>query len=321
MQSVGNLLQGKPGGGQQQLGALNAYIFDIVCQAGVHLPLEFLCQVVFGVAKALGQLVDGNFLLGVQLNIRAAVLYLLGHLRVGAAAVYPVYKIRVHRVGKLAQLRAVLGVGYTLNVGIAQRIAFLREKASFNGSTAAQGGKYNHRYCHQSGGARYIEKEPQISRYTLETSTDGTTWQLLQEVSHEGSNAYFPLPERVRARYIRLTGGALPYGQTLRISGLRIFGFGGGAAPAQAQATVHRTGPMNALVQWQPLSEMSAQGCNIRYGIAPDKLYQSWLVYGVQELDLSTLMAGQDYYLRVDSFNENGITEGSLLYCPAENHK
>ena len=109
--------------------------------------------------------------------------------------------------------------------------------------------------------------------------------------------------------------------QTLRISGLRIFGFGGGAAPAQAQATVHRTGPMNALVQWQPLAEMDAQGCNIRYGIAPDKLYQSWLVYGVQELDLSTLMAGQDYYLRVDSFNENGITEGSLLYCPAENHK
>ena len=40
-----------------------------------------------------------------------------------------------------------------------------------------------------------------------------------------------------------------------------------------------------------------------------------------RELDLSTLMAGQDYYLRVDSFNENGITEGSLLYCPAENHK
>lgn len=78
---------------------------------------------------------------------------------------------------------------------------------------------------------------------------------------------------------------------------------------------------MNALVQWQPLAEMDAQGCNIRYGIAPDKLYQSWLVYGVKELDLSTLMAGQDYYLRVDSFNENGITEGSLLYCPAENHK
>ena len=68
-------------------------------------------------------------------------------------------------------------------------------------------------YCHQSGGARYIEKEPQISRYTLETSTDGTTWQLLQEVSHEGSNAYFPLPERVRRVTIRLTGGHYPMGR------------------------------------------------------------------------------------------------------------
>ena len=94
-----------------------------------------------------------------------------------------------------------------------------------------------------------------------------------------------------------------------------------GATAAQAQATVRRTGPMKALVQGQPLAERDARVCNSRYGIAPDKLYQSWLVYGVQELDLSTLMAGQDYYLRVDSFNENGITEGSLLYCPAENHK
>mgnify|MGYP000724303506 CR=1 FL=1 len=99
------------------------------------------------------------------------------------------------------------------------------------------------------------------------------------------------------------------------------FGFGGGAAPAQAQATVHRTGPMNALVQWQPLAEMDAQGCNIRYGIAPDKLYQSWLVYGVQELDLSTLMAGQDYYLRVDSFNENGITEAACCIARRRTHK
>ena len=58
---------------------------------------------------------------------------------------YPVYKIRVHRGGKLAQLRAVLGIGGALNVGIAQRIAFLRGKAAFNGSTAAHRDEYNHR--------------------------------------------------------------------------------------------------------------------------------------------------------------------------------
>ena len=83
---------GKPGGGQQQLGALNAYIFDIVCQAGVHLPLEFSLSGSIRRSQALGQLVDGISSLGVQLNSTRAVLYLLGHLRVGAAAVYPVYK-------------------------------------------------------------------------------------------------------------------------------------------------------------------------------------------------------------------------------------
>ena len=49
------------------------------------------------------------------------------------------------------------------------------------------------------------------------------------------------------------------------------------------------------------------------YGIAPDKLYQSWLVYDADEVMLSTLMAGQTYYVCVDSFNENGITTGKII--------
>lgn len=57
----------------------------------------------------------------------------------------------------------------------------------------------------------------------------------------------------------------------------------------------------------------NAQGCNVRYGIAPDKLYQSWLVYDADEVTLSTLMAGQTYYVCVDSFNENGITTGRII--------
>lgn len=65
-------------------------------------------------------------------------------------------------------------------------------------------------------------------------------------------------------------GGELPYGQTLRISGLRIFGLGHGEPPAQAQAVAERTGPMNGLIRWQSIP--GAQGCNIRYGIAPDKV-------------------------------------------------
>lgn len=65
------------------------------------------------------------------------------------------------------------------------------------------------------------------------------------------------------------------------------------------------------MVRWKHID--SAQGCNVRYGIAPDKLYQSWLVYDADEVKLCTLMKGAAYYVRVDSFNENGITEGDVF--------
>ena len=48
----------------------------------------------------------------------------------------------------------------------------------------------------------------------------------------------------------------------------------------------------------------------MRYGIAPDKLYNSWLLYGQTSLRLPNLNAGHDYWVAVDAFNENGITAG-----------
>lgn len=155
---------------------------------------------------------------------------------------------------------------------------------------------------------RHIEVTPQISNYRLEASADGQSWELLETVSRECSNGYYEYADGVNARYVRLIGGKLPYGQPLRVSGLRIFGNGTGEKPAQAEATAERIGDLDALVRWEHIS--GAQGCNVRYGIAPDKLYMSWLVYDADEVRLSTLIKGQEYYICVDSFNENGITEG-----------
>ena len=158
---------------------------------------------------------------------------------------------------------------------------------------------------------RHIELRPQISHYKLEASLDKETWEMLEDTARECSNGYYEYPEGVQARYIRLTGGALPYGQALRVSGLRIFGNGGGEKPSKAKASVERTSDLNALVRWEPIP--GAQGCNVRYGVAPDKLYMSWMVYGVNEVALSTLIKDQEYYICVDSFNENGITEGNVF--------
>ena len=158
---------------------------------------------------------------------------------------------------------------------------------------------------------RRIETRPQISHYTVETSLDGETWTLREDVARECSNGYYAYADGIRARYIRVMGGELPYGQTLRISGLRVFGNGAGARPAAAKAAAVRVDALDGKISWQHLE--NAQGCNVRYGTAPDKLYHSWLVYGEDEVTLSTLMAGQTYYICVDSFNENGVTEGDVV--------
>ncbi|MCQ5080025.1 family 43 glycosylhydrolase [Gemmiger formicilis] len=158
---------------------------------------------------------------------------------------------------------------------------------------------------------RRIETRPQLSHYRMETSLDGETWTLREDVARECSNGYYAYADGIRARYIRVMGGALPYGQTLRISGLRVFGNGAGARPAAAKAAAVRVDALDGKISWQHLD--NAQGCNVRYGTAPDKLYHSWLVYDADEVTLSTLMAGQTYYICVDSFNENGITEGDVV--------
>ena len=158
---------------------------------------------------------------------------------------------------------------------------------------------------------RRIETRPQLSHYRVETSLDGETWTLREDVARECSNGYYAYADGIRARYIRVMGGELPYGQTLRISGLRVFGNGAGARPAAAKAAAVRVDALDGKISWQHLE--NAQGCNVRYGTAPDKLYHSWLVYDADEVTLSTLMAGQDYYVRVDSFNENGVTEGDVV--------
>lgn len=163
---------------------------------------------------------------------------------------------------------------------------------------------------------RYIEHEPQISHYRIEASEDGTHWTILEDVSRECSNGYYAYPNGVYVRFIRVTGGELPYGQRLRISGLRVFGNGEGARPQKTAAAARRTGDMDAHISWNAVP--NAQGYNVRYGIAPDKLYHSWLVYDATELDLTTLMKGQDYWICVDSFNENGITEGTAIYLDKE---
>ena len=49
------------------------------------------------------------------------------------------------------------------------------------------------------------------------------------------------------------------------------------------------------------------------YTFAPDKLYHSYIVFGKNEIKIGALIKGEPVYVRVDTFNEVGITEGEVI--------
>jgi len=63
----------------------------------------------------------------------------------------------------------------------------------------------------------------------------------------------------------------------------------------------------DAMITWEP--QKNVQGYNIRWGIAPDKLYSSWLVYDNNQLLIKALTTDQAYYFTIEAFNRNGISE------------
>ena len=55
-------------------------------------------------------------------------------------------------------------------------------------------------------------------------------------------------------------------------------------------------------------------GYEVLWGHRPDKLYHSYRVFARTQLEVRALMADTErYYVRVDAFNENGITEGEVV--------
>ena len=71
---------------------------------------------------------------------------------------------------------------------------------------------------------------------------------------------------------------------------------------------------MDARISWHRSHD--ADGHNVRWGSAPDRLSSCWQVRGVTALDLGALTAGMDYWVAVDAFNANGVTRGAPVPVP-----
>ena len=122
---------------------------------------------------------------------------------------------------------------------------------------------------------------------------------------HPGDGA---CEEGFAARYLRLSDMALPYGQNPCVSGLRVFGLGKGEKPACPRYHAERIETLDMLVNIA--DQEDTLGWNILFGSSPEKLYHSYMVFAPGPRRVGALIEGREYYVRVDAFNESGITEG-----------
>ena len=162
--------------------------------------------------------------------------------------------------------------------------------------------------------ARYIEEQDLTTQWKLTGSIDGKDWFVIEDKSHAQTDLSHDLilrEEGIRVRFLRLSDMAVPYGQQPCISGLRVFGLGQGEKPAAPVFTVRRENDLDMTVSVQ--SQENTLGYSILFGSSPDKLYHSYMTFKAGDQRIGALIKGRDYFVRVDAFNENGITEGTCV--------
>ena len=152
-------------------------------------------------------------------------------------------------------------------------------------------------------------------RYLVEASVDGARWRVLVDYRNSFRDAphnYIELDQPIEARYIRYRHHYVP-GKNLAMGDIRVFGLGRGKKPATVKGftVVREADERNVRISWKAVK--GAQGYNVLWGVAPDKLYSSWMVYGDNSLDLRALTVGQKYYFAIEAFNENGISQRVFL--------
>lgn len=162
---------------------------------------------------------------------------------------------------------------------------------------------------HESG--IYTRVEGLKHQFTIETSEDGKNWKTVVDRSKtdiDAPNAYLVLDEPVKAKYVRYNNIKVP-GNNFAMSEVRVFGLGLGETPSKvSNFKINREKDRRDIsFSWDKVE--GAQGYNIRWGIAPDKLYQSWQVYDTNTHFMRCLDRDIPYYFTIEAYNENGISE------------
>jgi hypothetical protein len=175
-------------------------------------------------------------------------------------------------------------------------------------------------------GDRFIDPGENLkTRWILEASCDGEHYTVIADRKDAKTNLphdFFVFEDGILLRFLKLTIFEVPYGVRPCISGLRVFGLGKEDKPGVPEYSVKRASDyaMDVTIR----AQKNVTGYSILWGFAPDRLYHSWMVMGDMNITpdgkeivktIGMLTKGEAAYVRVDAFNEGGITEGSTVIC------
>ncbi len=144
--------------------------------------------------------------------------------------------------------------------------------------------------------------------YEVSVSPDGNFWTKV--ISKPGNNLelkhdYNEFDTPVNARYVKVTNIATYDNAKFCIKDLRVFGTTPNMKTSKVADVKVVRNPQDrreADLLWSPVPD--ADGYVVRYGIEPNKLYNSYIVYGKNTLYMHSLNTGPEYYFEVEAFDD-----------------
>ena len=143
--------------------------------------------------------------------------------------------------------------------------------------------------------------------FTVEVSADKVRWTKVvdkpdnkQEFRHD----YTELRTPEKARYIRVTNLGTYDGAKFCIKDLRVFGNPDAGVSVRVKDVKAVRNPVDrrqVRLLWDPVPD--ADGYIVRYGLSSDKLYNSYIVYDDNFIDIHSLNTEAEYVYRVESFD------------------
>ena len=151
----------------------------------------------------------------------------------------------------------------------------------------------------------------QYQSFTIEVSDDNENWTLIVDKSNNTQDLrsdYIEMPAPVYARYVKLTNVFTPDDGKFAVKAFRVFG-----NPEESTWTMVDEANLKVVrseedrryahLLWDEVE--GAEGYIIRYGVDPEKLYNSYMVYGKSYLDVPSLNVDNEYYWEVEAFSTN----------------